>query len=170
MKKTVVLLIGILIFSCNQDKKEKSTAKEIVNLTGITTSNFDWLLGEWKRTNEQPSKETFASWNKLNKTEYVGSSYTTQKGDTINQEKFKLIKRDMNWDFEIKLKGETKPSVFKMTSSNSQEFICENNAANYTNKKADSPNKIKYWTENSKLYAIISGKKVNIQFVYEKLK
>ena len=55
-----------------------------------------------------------------------------------------------------------------MTSHTAKEFICENNG-NYTNKKADSPNKIKYWTNNGKLYATISGKKIKLEFEYVRL-
>lgn len=169
MKKIVILLIGILVISCNQGKNEKSkTAENATKLTEVT-DNFDWLLGKWKRINEEIGKETFENWDKKSNTEYVGFSYTTQKGDTIYQEKFRLVKSNTNWSFEIELKGETVPSTFKMTSFSAHEFICENNKKNFPNRKADSPNKIKYWTNKEKLYATISGKKIEIQFVYVNL-
>jgi len=62
------------------------------------------------------------------------------------------------------------PSTFKMTSYNSQEFICENNEKDFPNKKSDSPNKIKYWKNKDELYATISGKEIKIQFKYVELK
>jgi len=65
MKKILILLIGILIISCNQTKKEKQVA-EIKSTTTIEKSeNFDWLLGKWKRLNEEEGKE-----NKIFNTEY----------------------------------------------------------------------------------------------------
>lgn len=166
MKKIVILLIGILVISCNQDKNEKSKTNDSTAKLTETTDNFDWLLGKWKRSNEEIGKETFENWAKKSNTEYVGFSYTTQKGDTIYEEKFRLVKSNNNWNFKIELKGETKPSSFKMTSYNTQEFICENKAINYPNRKSDSPNKIKYWKNSDKLYATISGEKIELQFVY----
>jgi hypothetical protein len=170
MKKTVILFIGILMISCNQEKNKKSKTNESVTELTEVMDNFDWLLGKWKRSNEEVGKETFENWDKKSNTEYVGASYTIQNGDTIYEEKFRLVKSSNNWSFKIELKGETKPSSFKMTSYTSQEFICENNALNYPNRKSDSPNKIKYWKNGDKLYAIISGKKIKLQFEYVKLK
>jgi len=168
MKKIFILLIGILVISCNQNKQSKPIV-DAIKVTEVT-DNFDWLLGEWKRSNEEVDKETFESWNKIGKTEYVGSSFTIQKGDTIYQEKFRLIKANNNWSFKIQLQGEVIPSSFKMTSFNAQEFICENKALNFPNKKLDSPNKIKYWKNKDKLYATVSGRKIKLQFEYTKLK
>lgn len=170
MTKIVILLIGILVISCNQNKNEKSKTNESTTELTETKDNFDWLLGKWKRSNEEIGKETFENWDKKSNTEYVGFSYTTQKGDTIYEEKFRLVKSNNNWSFKIELKGETIPSSFKMTSYNAQEFICENKAINYPNRKSDSPNKIKYWKNNDKLYATISGKRIELQFGYEKIK
>ena len=164
MKKIVILFIGILLISCNEGKKEKSK-KTTTELTE-TTDNFDWLLGEWKRSNEEVGKETFSNWDKKSDTEYTGLSYTTQKGDTIYEQYFKFFKSKSDWVFQIMLKGETTPSSFKMTSHSSKQFICENKEEDYPNKEEDSPNKIKYWTDNGKLYATISGEKIKLDFEY----
>jgi len=166
MKKIFILLIGFLVISCIQDKSKKSNANEN---TSEVTNDFDWLLGKWKRSNEEVGKETFENWEKISETEYIGSSYTTQNTDTIYQEKFRLIKSNNNWNFKIQLKGELEPSTFKMTSFNNQEFICENKEQDFPNKELDSPNKIKYWKNKDKIYATVSGKKIEIQFEYEKL-
>lgn len=157
------------MISCNQGKNEKSNKAESTIKLSEVTDDFDWLLGKWKRGNEEIGKETFENWDKKSDTEYVGFSYTTQKGDTIHQEKFRLVKSNTDWNFEIELKGETVPPTFKMTSSNTQEFICENNEKYFINRKTDSPNKIKYWTNKKKLYAKISGKGIEIQFEFVKL-
>ncbi|GAA3655213.1 DUF6265 family protein [Flavivirga jejuensis] len=171
MKKIVILFIGVLVsISCNQEKKEKLKTTEDTTKLNEVVNNFDWLLGKWKRSNEEIGKETFENWNKKSKTEYVGFSYTTQNGDTIYQEKFKLVKSNTDWSFKIELKGETEPSSFKMTSSNTKAFVCENNEQDFPNKESDSPNKIKYWKNKDKLYATISGKEIEIQFEYVKLK
>ncbi|WP_158655228.1 hypothetical protein [Flavivirga eckloniae] len=168
MKKTFILLIGILVFSCNQGKNEKpkTTATESTAKITKTEANFDWLLGKWKRSNEEAGKETFASWDKKSNTDYVGFSYTTQKGDTVYEQNFRLVKLNNDWSFTIALKGETTPSSFKMISYNEREFTCENNDLDYPNREADSPNKIKYWINNDNLYATISGEKIELQFEY----
>ncbi len=169
MKKVFILLIGILVVSCNQNKNEKP--KPIENSIELTETvdNFDWLLGKWKMSNEEAGKETFENWDRKSQTEYVGFSYTMQKGDTLKHEKFKLVKLNDNWSFKIQLQGEVVPSSFKMTSSNAQEFVCENKSINFPNRKFDSPNKIKYWKKENKLYAGVSGKKINLQFEYIKV-
>ncbi len=169
MKKIVVLFIGVIVISCNQYGKEKSKSnKNPAKLTEVS-NNFDWLLGKWKRSNEAIGKETFENWDKISETEYVGFSCTIQNTDTIYQEKFRLVKLNNNWNFKIELKGELIPSIFKMTSFNAEEFICENKNLNFPNKKLDSPNKIRYWKGIDKIYATISGKKINLQFDFVKL-
>jgi len=168
MKKAFILCIGILFISCKQNEKSKTS--DIAVKSTEVTDNFDWLLGDWKRSNEEAGKETFESWDKISKTEYVGSSFTMQKGDTIYQEKFRLVKSKNNWSFKIQLQGEVVPSSFKMTSFNGQEFICENKQLNFPNKKLDSPNKIKYWINGDKLNASVSGTNIKLQFEYLKLK
>ncbi len=34
--------------------------------------NFDWLLGDWQRSNEKAGMETYESWKKISSTEYLG--------------------------------------------------------------------------------------------------
>ncbi|WP_271765975.1 DUF6265 family protein [Aquimarina algiphila] len=169
MKKTFVLLITILLISCNQNKKEESVISEDTPKLTEEADNFDWLLGTWKINTKEVGKEMFENWDKKSKTEYVGLGFTVQNGDTIKKEKFGLIKLDNHWNFQIQLQGETKPSSFKMTSSNAHEFICENNARNFPNKQLDSPNKIKYRKKGDKIYATISGSKIKIHLELVKL-
>ena len=57
MKKILILLIGILIISCHQKKNEKTDVKPTTLIE--KSENFDWLLGKWKRLNEEEGKETF---------------------------------------------------------------------------------------------------------------
>jgi len=52
-------MIGILILSCNKTTKEnRENIEKKQELTG-QTENFDWLLGNWIRINEEKGKETF---------------------------------------------------------------------------------------------------------------
>ncbi len=162
MKKILILLIGILIISCNQTKKEKQK-EEIKSETMIEKSeNFDWLIGKWKRLNEEEGKETFENWNKINETEYSGIGFTMQNGDTIKQERIRLTKSNGNWDIIVKVPEESESITFSGTNHNGNEFTVENN-------EIDFPNKIKYWKDGKKLKASVSNSKMEIPFEFEKL-
>jgi len=163
MNKLIILILGISLISCNQNKKEnsKTDGKQIESIEMI--DNFDWLLGEWKRNNEEVGKETFEIWEKKSNTEYLGLGFTKQNGDTLKQEKIRLIKTNNNWNLEVQSQDEYEPIIFKMTSFNDQEFICEN-------KDLDFPNKIKYWKNKDKLNASVSGEGMEIPFEFERIK
>jgi len=162
MKKILILLIGILILSCNQSKKEKQK-EEINSETMIEKSeNFDWLLGKWKRLNEEEGKETFENWNKINETEYSGIGFTMQNGDTIKQEKIRLTKTGGKWNLTVKVPEESESITFNGISHNETEFTCENN-------EIDFPNKIKYWKNGNRINAMVSGGEMEISFEFEKL-
>ncbi len=147
MNKVLILLTVVLISSCNQNKKE----------------NFDWLLGKWKRTNEELGKETFENWQKKSDTEYIGLGFTIQNGDTIMQEKIKLIKSNNNWNLEVKVSEESESIIFKMTNYGGKKFTCEN-------KEIDFPKKIKYWKNGDKINASVSVDEMEILFEFERLK
>lgn len=163
MKKILMLLTGILIMSCNQTKKDNR--KEEVKTEAMTekSENFDWLLGKWKRLNEEEEgKETFENWNKINETEYFGIGFTMQNGDTIKQEKIRLTKTSGKWNLTVKVPEEFESITFKVISHNETEFTCENN-------EIDFPNKIKYWKNGNRINAMISGGEMEIPFEFEKL-
>ena len=162
MKKIMILLIGILIFSCNQTKKENIKPTE--NLTELTkqTESFDWLLGKWKRMNEKEGKETFENWEKISATEYSAIGFTMQNGDTIKQENIRLIKSNDRWNIIVKVPEETLSITFNGISHSENEFTCENI-------EIDFPNKIKYWKNGDKINASVSNAEMEIPFEFEKL-
>ena len=148
--------------SCNQTKKEKQK-EEIKSETMIEKSeNFDWLLGKWKRLNEEEGKETFENWNKINETKYSGIGFTMQNGDTIKQEKIRLTKTSGKWNLTVKVPEESESITFNGISHNETEFTCENN-------EIDFPNKIKYWKNGNRINAMVSGGEMEIPFEFEKL-
>ena len=99
---------------------------------------FNWLLGDWKRLNEEDGKETFENWEKVSATEYAGIGFTLQKGDTISKEHIQLLKVNQNWDLVVSLGSGSEPVTFKGFTHAETEFSCENIAN-------DFPNIIKYW-------------------------
>lgn len=147
---TVVLVFSLIAVSCNI--KTKSNEK---------SENFDWLLGQWQRTNEEQGKSTFENWEKTSDFSYSGIGFTMQNGDTIKQEKMKLLKQNGAWDLIVKVPEETKDVTFAITESNQNSFTCVNDSI-------DFPNQIKYWIENNKLKATVSGTDLKISFEFEK--
>jgi hypothetical protein len=163
MKKMLTLMIGILIFACNPSTKEnRENIEKKQELTG-QTENFDWLLGNWKRINEEKGKETFENWVKLNETAYSGIAYTIQNDDTIFKEKMRLTKIDKNWNLSVKLSEESDSTTFKGVDHNANGFSCENI-------QNDFPKKIKYWKNGDRINAEISNSEMKILFEFEKLK
>ena len=55
----------------------------MISCTNPSTESFDWLVGEWQRTNEKEGRETFEMWNKVTDYEYSGFGVTLQDGDTL---------------------------------------------------------------------------------------
>jgi len=164
MKKILILLTATLIFSCNKNTKTNQTESAATNShTTEIAENIDWLVGEWKRTNDQPEKETFEIWAKINPNEYSGLDYTMQKEDTIFQEKMTLLKLEGKWLFVVKIPNETETTEFQITELNDKEFTCENEAN-------DFPKTIQYWMEDEKLIAKISNEDMEIPFEFERIK
>jgi glucan-binding YG repeat protein len=162
MKKTLMILIGILIMSCNQTKKEKQKEEIKSETMNEKSVDFDWLLGKWKRLNEEEGKETFENWYKINETEYSGIGFTIQNADTIKQEKIRLTKTNEKWNLTVKVPEEPESITFNGISHNETEFTCVNN-------DIDFPNKIKYWKNGDRINAMVSGGEMNIPFEFEKL-
>lgn len=124
-----------------------------------TAGDFDFLLGEWSRINEQPGKQTFEKWAKQNDSAYIGHGYTLSGTDTVWQENTMLSLVEGVWHFQVKLKGETQSTDFKVIQTDGQSFTCEN-AAN------DFPKLISYRREGKELHAKISGGVRTVSFVF----
>jgi len=165
MKRIILVSITAIIIpllsSCTSiNSKDSSSQKnEFVN----AVESFDWLIGDWKRNNEEEGKETFEVWRKVTDSEFVGLGFTIQHGDTINHEEIKLIKLDGKWNLEVKTPDEIESTVFKMSHFTNMEFTCENELLNF-------PKMIKYWKNGDKLNALVSGGDMEIEFEFERLR
>ena len=159
MKKLLIVLFGILIVSCNQNKNE-ALEKKTVEIT-IEQTSFDWLLGNWERLGEKDGKRTFEKWQKISKNEYSGIGFTMKDKDTVWQETMKLVATDGTWNLLVKAPSDPKPTLFKMTNHTDNEFTCENHEIEF-------PNKIKYWKNGEKLNALVSNPEMEIPFEFEK--
>ena len=156
----LVMTVAILsVSSCAERGKKENKVKTDEN---VVNENFDWLLGNWKRNNEEKGKETFEVWKKSSNYEYSGIGFTMQNNDTLKQEKIKLIKIDKKWILEVKPQDEVESIIFNITSYNELEFVCEN-------KELDFPKLIKYWKNGNRINALVSGDDMEILFEFERI-
>ncbi|NOQ27051.1 MAG: hypothetical protein GQ564_16945 [Bacteroidales bacterium] len=158
-KMIIILIIALVVFivSCKNSPTDKSNSE-----SSALTENFDWLLGRWHRINEKDGMETYEIWNKINNTKYVAIGFTLQNSDTIWKENIKLIKSDEDWNFEVIGKGESNPTIFKLTEIDKESFTCENEMNEF-------PKKIKYFKNENNITAVISGGEMKIPFEFERL-
>ena len=155
MKKLLV----VISFFCFLGFTEIANHKEGIILN-IDNANFDWLLGNWKRTNEAEGLQTFENWKQINDTEFRGLGYTLKASDTIWQESIKLIKTSEQWNYIVKLPNAKTPTIFKVTKIEMTSFTCENPDNEF-------PKKIRYTKVEKGINAVTSGdgKVILFQFV-----
>ena len=123
--------------------------------------SFDWLLGNWKRTNDQAGQQTFEYWQNQSDTLYEGFGYTLQQGDTVWQEHIRLICEGTDWSFRVTGKGAPEPTVFLLTKIDSAGFSCEN-------PRNEFPQQIHYQRKDKKILASIAGNGREVPFEFEK--
>jgi len=155
----ITITISLIFFSCDAENNNKESQTKVEE--NILNENFDWLLGNWKRNNDEEGKDTYEVWTKVNNSEYHGIGYTMQESDTISQEQIRLVNTGGKWNLEVQAPEDPNPIIFNMTSYNEQEFICENKAL-------DFPKLIKYWKNGSKINALVSGDDLEISFEFER--
>ena len=158
--KNILFLLGItvVLFSCNGQPK---TEIENNHNAEVVMQNFDWLLGNWIRTNEKENKQTFERWEKNSDAEYIGLAYTMQNKDTIWREYVKLLNSNKEWSFNVTGKGEKVSTNFKLNEIGKEKFTCENQANEF-------PKLIMYTVLGDTLHAKISGGEMEIVFDFVK--
>lgn len=165
MKRLILLLISFIVLSCNQNTKtsQAEPSETESSLKSQVPEPMDWLLGKWKRLNEEADKETFEIWEKVSAHAYSGIGFTMQKGDTISQEKMDIIQLGDKWSLYVKMPGDTEATKFEVTELKHNAFVCVNDSI-------DFPNEIRYWMEGDHLKAKVSNKDMVIPFEFEKIK
>ncbi len=152
----LLIFLSLSFFSCKEPKvaEEKSIEPMI---------SFEWLIGNWERSNDEPGQTTYENWTKANESRYDGVGFTMQGSDTVWQENTKLMKKGTAWIFSATGKGESKSTDFILTTMTDNSFVCEN-AAN------EFPKKIDYHLLGDSLRATISGGGPEIVFLFGKKK
>lgn len=166
MKKILLFLIGLFILSCNQKANTKPEAIE--NKTELSSINeniesFDWLVGNWKRLDNELENKTFENWKKETNNRFLGHGFVMKELDTIWQEKMILSKKESIWVLEVNTPGNDDLVEFSLTEYDSNSFTVEN-------PNHDFPKKIKYWKNKEKLSALVSGNENEINFEFERIK
>ncbi len=162
MKFILIILLGVLMISCNQNNIEKPSTITESDTVDQNLANFDWLRGNWKRINETGGKQTFENWDQSGESEYKGKGYTQKNGVTISTEHMKLVKSGDNWDLIVSLSEDAKPVIFKGISHNANEFVCEN-------LENEFPKHIKYWKNGDRLNAMIYSPEMEVLFEFERI-
>ncbi len=139
--KMLVLLSFVLLASCQ------------------STENFDFLIGEWERTNEDTGRRTLETWVKQDDSTYLGHSYTLRGADTVWQEHTMLSPIAGVWYLQVRLMDETQSTDFKVTESDDRSFTCEN-------PQNEFPKTIRYERAGAELQAEISGGGDPVAFLF----
>lgn len=156
MNKLIIIFLSLSLWAC-QNKKEQNLVEKTNN------ENFDWLLGNWKRTNGEASKETYENWHKISEVAYAGIGFTIQNGDTISQEIMEIKQNDGLWSLLVIPEPNAVQEEFKINALEQNNFT-------FVNDSIDFPNKIKYWKDGELLKASISNNEFELLFDFQKIK
>jgi hypothetical protein len=145
----IILTVLIFIFSC--EKKSKKVIKD---------KNLDFLLGNWKRIDNQPGTFTFESWKKVKENVYYGVGYTLKDSDTISKEIMEIEKLNNQWNLKVTF-GKDLPVNFYIEKYSNQHFIAEN-------PENDFPKLINYSFKRDTIFAYIQADSIKVPFTFVK--
>ncbi|MBV1924446.1 MAG: hypothetical protein KUG68_10515 [Flavobacteriaceae bacterium] len=160
MHKSILLILIVFIFSCKNNNPPE-VSKQVKEEVPVAI-NFDWLLGDWQRSNEEEGKVTLEHWNKVSDTEYKCLGYTMKEKDTIWRENVSLVKVKEQWSFDVIGMGDSLSTSFIVTEMDTVSFAC-------TNEKNKFPKKISYFKNGTNMRAEISGDGMVIPFEFNKI-
>ncbi len=144
MKFWQLLLLVNLLVSCSEEQK----------------TDYDWLLGQWERTNNAEGKTTFEQWTKVSNQQLEGLGFTLMGTDTTFKELMTLHQVKGNWQLDIRGVNETL-TIFTITEHDSASFVAEN-------PNHDFPKKIVYYKTASGFSASVSNDEMEIEFDFMK--
>lgn len=121
-------------------------------------TSFDWLVGQWKRTNDQDGYQTFERWTRLEDGNYLGHGEVYSEGNVVFQEELRLRFSNNEWTLTVS-SLEQVPVVFRMSSSTDSSFVVEN-------PNHDFPKIIRYARVVDELHASIEGDPVKIDYFF----
>jgi len=152
----LVFLVPFLLFACGDPSDQPAQSPQIEK---TSTLNFDWLLGHWQRSDDQPGFTTYEQWTKASDSLYLGFSFRMEGLDTVWQEEMRLLATGNDWVLEASGEGSVVP--FTLTETSANAFTSENPAH-------DFPKMITYRQVGDSLYAVISGEGMEVPFTFGK--
>ncbi|GGZ18471.1 hypothetical protein GCM10007049_08300 [Echinicola pacifica] len=154
MKPYILLIFTCISFcSCN----DKNTSADRVDQEG----SFDWLLGEWLRTNDDEGLATYEKWHR-SQDGYSGIGYTVKGDDTVKMEYMDLTTENGQWSLSVAIPGEVEATLFRMDSLEENYFRCINDSIYF-------PRKIEYWQLENELVGKVSNEDMEIFFSFQKM-
>lgn len=147
MQKVLLLLVLVIGFSLKIGAQPSNP-------------NFDWLVGNWLRTNEQAGMRTVENWVKVSVGEYHGFSCTVKETDTVWQEKVVLHLVDKQWHYAVTGKDALRPTTFILIKIEKTGFVAHQ-------PENDFPKYITYNRDKNRLNAWISDEKKKIPFEFK---
>lgn len=122
-------------------------------------NQFDWILGDWIRTNDEAGKVTKEHWTKESNDRYAGISYTLENNDTVFYEDMLILRVQDDWTLRITGVHE-QPMDFLITSFNADTFTAEN-------PENEFPKMISYQKLNESLKAKVANDEFSLDFYFE---
>ncbi len=125
-----------------------------------SSGDFDWLVGNWIRTNGKPTEQTYEQWQKRSAEKYEGLGFTLVKKDTVFKENLSLLKEEGKWNLVVE--GVHEDVVkFLLINQTSKSFTVEN-------RSNDFPKIISYELDDEILKATIADDENSIDFLFKK--
>jgi hypothetical protein len=146
--KNILLLITFIFFAASCDNNSNPDFKD-----------FQFLLGDWKRVNDQEGFNTFESWRISESGNYEGFGYTLQHQDTVFSEYMHIQWIDSAFYLVVEGVNE-KPTHFYINEKSDGYLSC-------INEKNDFPKKISYRLQQEELVAIISDDNNEVIFTFQ---
>lgn len=162
MKKLTIIFALLMAISCDKPAENVKIEETNVEKEPVVQNNFDFLLGNWSRTDDEEGKQTFESWEKLNDSTYIGISYTMYENDTVWQENVILSPIEKIWHYQVSMPETNQSTNFRLTEQTAESFTCEN-------PENEFPKIIKYWKNGNNLNAEISDGTTKIPFEFRKI-
>lgn len=147
MKSLTLLALCLFCLSCIERKE-----------VAVLSNDFDFLLGNWDKTNTQPGIITKEHWRITSTADYRGHAYTLENGDTIFQEHMHLVNENDLWTLTIKAPQED-AVAFTVISFAPNTFTARN-------PENEFPTTISYSYFDDTLNARIANETQQIEFIF----